>query len=343
MEGIRDLNLNVNVTIYSPGNRDRDSKLSPQMFIGRIYSREANQNVIIELEIDRDADVPSPGKPILLFLAHDLGLYIFSAIISRTFVANGRITIHCSRLDQIKYFQRRNSVRVNVNIPVNFSAEFNRSSVWEGTITNISIGGLQLEAPFSIPPDLVLELVYQLEDIGPLYMDGKVIRSFEKNGRCVHGIQFFNPDRLHIDGIARFVMAEQMRQKRLGLNFFKAFMLKATVRSQVPTVFSIIQYKNLDVTALQGKKCSGIINEIGIRDLAIECPLRLPVGAVLEFSMDLPKMGYSSVKAVVSEVKAHLGKFLVRAEFAIEYEDIRDHVLELLARDVELPYVIGEG
>jgi len=337
VEGIGNLNLNVNVTIYS-SDMDSAQKSSVKMYKGRIYQQEPDQNVVIELEDNNSAEFLNAGKPILLFLAHDLGLYIFSAKINEKITKDGLTFLHCNNLKQIKYFQRRHSVRVQVSIPVNFSPEFDRSVVWEGTIADISTGGLQLATSFYIPPETVLELVYQLEGIGPIFMDGKVIRAMEQDGMFLHGLEYVYPDQHSLDGIARFIMAEQQRQKRLGLQIFKAFILKSTIEVQTPTIFSIVHFKNLDISALQGKKCAGTITEISIHDFKIECPLKIPLGALLEFSFELPQLGYSTIQAVVREVNSHLGKYTLTAEFNTAYEEMRNCILESLAKDFEIPY-----
>lgn len=339
--GIGNLNLNVNVTIFSPDGNSGEN-ISAKIYKGRIYHREPNQNVVIEMEDSQNIESLISGKHIFLFLAHDLGLYVFSAKIHKINTKDGLSFLHCIDLTQVKYFQRRQSVRVTVSVPVNFSPEFDRSAVWEGTIIDISTGGLQLETAFFIPPETVLELVYQLEDIGPVYMDGKVIRAAEQDGRFLHGLEFIYPDQHTLDGIARFIMAEQQRQKRLGLQIFKAFIFKSAIQVRTPTVFSIIRFKDIDISTLQGKKCSGIITEIGLNDFKIECPLKLPAGAILEFSFELPKLGYSTIQAVVREVNAHMGKFGLMAEFTRNYEELRDCVLESLAREFNVPYTSGD-
>lgn len=338
-EGIGNLNLNVSVTVYSP---DGNGVQSAKIYKGRIYQQELDKNVVIELENSNSAEFLDAGKHILLFLAHDLGLYIFSAKISRKDTKDGLTFLHCDSLEQVKYFQRRQSVRVQVSIPANFSPEFDRSVVWEGTIVDISTGGLQLETSFYIPPETVLELVYQLEDIGPVFMDGKVIRAVEQDGRFLHGLEYAYPDRHSLDGIARFIMAEQQRQKRLGLQMFKAFILKSTIEVQTPAVFGIVQFKSLDVSALLGKKCAGTITEISIHDLKIECPLKIPLDAVLEFSFELPQLGYSTIQAVVREINSHLGKYALTAEFNTDYTEMRDCILESLAQEFKIPYNSGD-
>lgn len=341
VEGIDNLNFNVNVTIFSPDGNSGETT-SAKIYKGRIYHREPDQNLVIEMEDTNTTESLSTGKHIFLFLAHDLGLYVFSAKIDKIYIKDGLTFLHCSSLTQVKYFQRRQSVRVTVSVPVNFSPEFDRSTVWEGTIIDISTGGLQLETAFYIPPETVLELVYQLEDIGPVFMDGKVIRAAEQDGRFLHGLEFIYPDQHTLDGVARFIMAEQQRQKRLGLQIFKAFIFKSTIEVHTPTIFGIIQFKDIDISALQGKKCGGTIMEIGVNDFKIECPLKLPIGALLEFSFELPKLGYSTIQAVVREVNAHNGKFTLTAEFNRNYEDLRDCVLESLARDFNVPYSSGD-
>lgn len=337
LEGLGNLNLNVNVSIFAPVKSG--PSVSPNIYKGRIYNRELDQSVVIELEAEEGSDYLSPGRPILLFLAHDLGLYIFSTTVSSKNSSDGITFLHCSNPQQIRYFQRRKSVRVNVSIPISFSAEFDRSKVWDGSIRNISIGGLQLETPFEIPVGTTLELFYQLEDVGPIFMDGIVKRVTATESSYVYGLQFSNADPHCIDGIARFIMAEQMRQKRLGLQIFKAFILKSTVETQAPAIFSIIQFKNIDISALQGKKCSGVITEIGLSDLRLECPLKLPVGAVLEFSFELPKLGYCTLKAQTTEVTMQNGKFLALAAYSPEYENIRDCILNQLAEDFSITFM----
>jgi c-di-GMP-binding flagellar brake protein YcgR len=337
VQGIGNLNLNVNITVYSPdGNNSQKSTV--KIYKGRIYQRELDQNVVIELVDTDSTEFLNPGKPILLFLAHDLGLYIFSAKINKKDSKDGLTLLYCDNLTQVKFFQRRQSVRVQVSIPVNFSPEFDRSAAWEGTIIDISTGGLQVSTSFYIPPETVLELVYQLEDIGPVFMDGKVIRSLEQDGQFIQGLEYLYPDRHSLDVIARFIMAEQQRQKRLGLQIFKAFILKSTIEVQTPTVFSIVQFKSLDISVLQGKTCAGTITEISIHDIKIECPLKIPLGAVLEFSFELPQLGYSTIQAVVRGVDSHLGKYSLTAEFNTDYEEMRDCLLESLARDFKIPY-----
>jgi len=338
VEGIKNLNLNVNVTVFAPGGSNPNDP-SSQMVKGRIYNGEGDESVIVELDSGYGDDAPTSGKPIMLFLAHDLGLYILSATVGSVCTERGKIMMRCLNPQQVKYFQRRKSVRIKASIPVSFSAESDRSRVWEGTITDISVGGLQLEAPFLIPMDSVLELVYQLEDIGPMFMDGKVVRAYEKKGSFIHGLEFANTDQLYIDSIAKFIMAEQLRQKRLGLNVFKAFILKASVEIQLPTVFSIIGFKSVDISALKGKKCTGNITEIGINNLKIECPLKLPVGAILEFDVELPRVGHSTVRAVVKNIEVRSGKFILDAVFGPKHEKVRDCVLDLLSKDFEVPYM----
>jgi len=336
MDGIKNLNLNVDVTVFAPENGNPE-KLTPHIFRGRIFSENADQSVVIQVEDGAGSDILTTDKPIFLFLAHDLGLYVFSAVISNKSVEDGKNVINCSKPKQVKYFQRRNSVRVNVNIPAGYSPENDRSNIQYGFITDISMGGLQLWAPLSLPLNSDLELVFQLENSGQLYINGKVVRNVKKDGKYFLGISFTNPDEQTKDEIARFVMAEQVRQKRLGLQIFKAFIFNAHLQVNAPAIFCITKYKNLDVTVLQGKKCDGAVTEIGIHDLIIESHLKIPVGAELEFSVELPKLGYSIIRAVVKQVAAHRDKYRVQAEFSSDYEKIRDCILGQMARDFDLP------
>ncbi|MHB9095551.1 MAG: hypothetical protein ACYC21_12855 [Eubacteriales bacterium] len=60
---------------------------------------------------------------------------------------------------------------------------------------------------------------------------------------------------------------------------------------------------------------------------------------MLEFSFELPKIGYSTIQAVVNDISMHSGKFVIGAEFTTEYETIRDCVLENLSKDFHVPFM----
>lgn len=334
MDGIKNLNLNVNVTVFAQDDRYPE-KVIRKIFRGIMHSENVDQSLVINLTDNEGAELLVAGRPIFLFLAHDLGLYVFSAIIKNKTFTDGKFTVECSKSRQVRCFQRRQSVRVNVNIPAGFSLAADRTNVQYGFVTDLSLGGMQLRSPLSFPVRSDLELVFQLDK--SVYINGEVVRAVEKNGEYYCGIRFSNPDEQTKDDIARFIIAEQIRQKRLGLQMFKAFIFDANVKVQAPTVFSITKYKNLDISALQGKKCSGIITDVGIHDINIECPLTLPVNAELEFSVDLPKLGYFIIKAVVRQVARHQGIYLIRAEFVADYEKIRDGILAQMAKGFNLP------
>lgn len=336
MDGIKNLNLNVNVTVFSPEPENR--KTAAKIFRGRIYNKEDN-NMIIHIENGGGSELLSVGKPIFLFLAHDLGLFVYSARIHSKVVENEEIIVSCSKPRQHKNFQRRNSVRVKVNIPVRYSMDFNNAKELTGIISDISVKGLQLQSPSTVPVGADLELRFQLESTGTVYVKGTVVRTFEKNEKIFLGIKFIDIDKQVEDDIARFLMAEQMRQKRLGLQLFKAFIFNASVRVKASTEFCIIQYKSLDVSTLRSKKSRGELLEIGIHGIIVESPLNLPLGAKIEFSVELPKLGYTIIQAVVQEVAEHQNKYIIHADYSIEHEKIRDCILEQMAGDFDIPEI----
>jgi c-di-GMP-binding flagellar brake protein YcgR len=330
MEGIKNLNLNVNVTVFAPETIDR-KKTAPKIFRGRIYSKEESENnLIIQIKEGNGSDLLQTGKPIFLFLAHDLGLYIYTAMITGKKVEDGDIIVNCRQPRQLKNFQRRQSVRVKVNIPVSYAD-------LTGTVTDISLEGIQLQSPGGVNVGAELDLKFQLDNIGPIYVKGNVVRSFEKDKKLYFGIKFSDIDKQTKDDIARFIITEQVRQKRLGLQIFSAFVFNATVKVNAPAEFSIIQYKNLDVSALQSKKSKGTITEVGIHGLSVECPLKMPIGAILEFAVDLPKMGYTVIQAVIRGVDVCRNSYIIYAEYNTEYEKIRDCILDQMAGDFDLP------
>lgn len=336
MEGIKNLNLNVNVTVFAPGDGSREN-LSSKIFRGRIYNEASDQRLVIRVEDGGGAELLAIGKPIFLFLAHDLGFYIYSARISSKAFEDGNVVVYCTQPRQIRDYQRRKSVRVNVDIPVKYSPESKLTKEWVGIIRDISVEGLLIETPSNIHIDDKINLNFLLENVGPVFVNGIVVRSFEKDGRFFSGVNFSDADMQTQDDIARFVIAEQMRQKRLGIQIFKAFIFNATIKVDAPTELSIIQFKNLDVTALQGKKSAGIIREIGIHGLSIGSQLKLPVGARVEFPVDLPQLGYYVIQAVVRQVSTDRDNYIIDAEFVSEYEKIRDCILAKMSGGFDLP------
>ncbi|RJQ39184.1 MAG: PilZ domain-containing protein [Nitrospiraceae bacterium] len=335
--GIDNLNLKVDVAVYALDRNKLDSS-SARVYKGTISGREQDNTIVIQMTAESDSNLFTEGKPIFLFLAHDLGLYIFSATVHRSEQNNDMVLLHCGEINELNYFQRRRSVRVNVSIPVSFSDERNKSRVFEGTVINLSTGGLQLQTASGLPAGNIVEMVYELENIGPLFIDGKVVRVMQKEGLFYHGIHFLNPDRYTLDGIARFIMAEQLRQKKLGLQVFKAFLFEAAMELQAPAGFSIIQYKDLDISALKNKRCYGTIVEIGLHGLAVECLLNIPPASRLEFSVELPGIGYSIVQAIVQKVESRAGKYLLQANFCSNYENIRNCILSQMASNFNLPF-----
>jgi hypothetical protein len=131
-------------------------------------------------------------------------------------------------------------------------------------------------------------------------------------------------------------MAEQIRQKRLGLQVFKAFIFNASLDVQTPALFTITRYKNLDISALQGKKCQGTVLTIGLEGLLFECPLKLPTGSVLKLSVELPVLGPTTIEASIRDVESREGKYYVSTDYCREYNGIRDCILRQLARDFDL-------
>lgn len=335
MEGIKNLNLNVDVTVFAPDDSSRQ-KLSSKIFRGRICNKDSDSGIVITVEKGGGADLLVVGNPIFLFLAHDLGVYIYSARISSKNIEEGNIIVYCNRLREIRNLQRRKSVRVNVNIPVRYTLESDQAREQYGIIGDISVDGLLLGTPASIPVGTKLDLTLQLDNVGMVFVSGNVVRNFDKEGIYFTGISFSDSDRQTKDDMARFIMAEQMRQKRLGLQIFKAFIFNATVQVEAPTEISIIQYKNLDISALRGKKSNGTVREIGINGLSVETALKLPVGAKLEFPVDLPELGYYVIQATVRQVSMHRDKFIIEAEYVSAYEQVRDCILGRLAGDFGL-------
>ena len=335
LDQLEKLHLNVNATLFVPDKGSNE--VSAGIFNGVIYSKETDNSIVIRLNTGDDGDFFCKGRPIFLFIAYDLGVYIFSVTVNEKEITDGNTFIYCENPRQIEYFQRRKNVRVDVSIPVNFSAAGNRSKIFEGTVTDMSIGGMKLKNSFSIPAGTTIELVFDLDNIGPVFLDGEVLRVSEKNGQYYHGIKLINPDSHTVDGIAKYVMAEQIRQKRLGMQIFKAFIFNAVLEVQAPAMFSIVHFKDLDISALQGKTCSGTITEVGLNGLKVICPLKLPVGARLEFIAEIPSLGQLVINADVTNVDTENGKFIVNAHYCSEYKKIRDCILRNLAEDFGIP------
>ena len=334
IEGLKNLDLNVNISVAASGGPENDGET--RIFTGRINYEAGVESVVIRVNEADNKNLLKLNKPIFLFLAHDLGLYILSANISKKGIVEDKTIIHCSRLRQVKAYQRRKSVRVNVNIPTSFNLENDRGNINYGFVTDISVGGLQLWSPLSFAFNTDFEMMFQLDSDKPVFVTGKVVRNTEHDGKILLGIKYNNPDTQTQDDIARFVIAEQMRQKRLGLQIFKAFIFNAHLKVVAPSIFTITRYKNLDISALLDKKCEGIITEVGIHGISMECPLKLPVGAELEFSVELPQIGYSVIRAVVKELVWSAGKNIINVEFTNEYEKIRDVILAQMSRGFEL-------
>lgn len=86
---------------------------------------------------------------------------------------------------------RRGSGRVYIMTTV--SLQVGGQTV-EATAMDLSLTGISVWAPEGISPSGPLKVTMQIDDPGPITLDGTVARQFESDGGSVWGIHFENVD-----------------------------------------------------------------------------------------------------------------------------------------------------
>ena len=86
---------------------------------------------------------------------------------------------------------RRGSGRVYIMTTVGLEVG---GQTMDATAMDLSLTGVSVWAPEGVSPGGVLKVTMQIDDTGPITLEGTVARQFESDGGSVWGIHFQNVD-----------------------------------------------------------------------------------------------------------------------------------------------------
>lgn len=117
-----------------------------------------------------------------------------------------------------EHIQRRRFVRVEVNIPFTYRLKGRTGSSKKGYTKDLSAGGLRgvFEEPLLVGQRILIRL--DLGDgLGPMVLEGKVVRVDLKDDSIEHGVEFLNLGEKLVRRIMRFVFKKERELREKGL------------------------------------------------------------------------------------------------------------------------------
>ena len=182
----------------------RVAKISMPMFEGRV----------IPLEIDDEYD--------LVFFSKK-GMYQCSARVQNRYAENKIYVIELLFISPLKRFQRREYYRLECMLPVAFvykKEDGNVTERFDGTLFDLSGGGLRFRCNTEVPTDILIQLVVPLsfeEGVQACRVEVKVSEcKVIDQARNIYEVRgsFENLSEAEREHIIRFVFEEQRRRMR---------------------------------------------------------------------------------------------------------------------------------
>ncbi|WP_448584077.1 flagellar brake protein [Thermocrinis sp.] len=228
---------------FLPLSTTRDIELYQTGFIsykGKSYGSAVWEKTEKELHIailDRLEDIPKPGEKIKFsFLREDDGRYYFQEEILNTYFESNKIVLVLPHTEKLGKIQLRESIRWKVSIPArvfffgrvvtpeeaSLMEEMPKEAFMEGTIEDISAGGLRVCLKTAIEPkegeSLLIEFEWKNNYFGPILSEIRNVRSSTER-TCV-GVKFLNLKRVQEEIIRKIIIEEQreaLRAYKMGL------------------------------------------------------------------------------------------------------------------------------
>jgi len=227
---------------FLPLSTTRDIELYQTGFIsykGKSYSAAVWEKTEKELHIailDRLEEVPGVGEEVKFsFLREDDGRYYFQEEVLNTYLESSKIVLVLPHTEKLGKIQLRESIRWKVSIParvfffervvtpeeVSFMEEIPNEAFVEGTIEDISTGGLRVCLKNLVEPkegeSLLIEFEWKNHYFGPILSEIRNIRiTTEKI--CI-GVKFLNLQKLQEEIIGKLILEEQreiLRTYKMG-------------------------------------------------------------------------------------------------------------------------------
>jgi c-di-GMP-binding flagellar brake protein YcgR len=196
---------------------------------GKSYSAAVWEKTEEDLKIailDKAPEFPQPGEKVRFsFLREDDGRYYFEAEVLNTYLEGGKVILVIPHTEKLGKVQLRDSIRWRVSIParafffnrkvkveeLSFIEELSEESFLEGTIENISTGGVKVCFNGFLSAkegdSLLLEFEWKGEAFKNILAEIRYISG--STNRTCFGLKFLNLKKDYEDTIRRFIIEEQ--------------------------------------------------------------------------------------------------------------------------------------
>ncbi len=125
-------------------------------------------------------------------------------------------------LSFVKVAQKRNWVRLDISLPLNFEyLDRDDDKKYQGFTVDISAGGLLLSSSYQCHAAERLKIELFLKEEKPVSLVARVVRAFDKDEKALHGyrvaLEFEDISEIQRDRIFKFVFNKQRENIRKGL------------------------------------------------------------------------------------------------------------------------------
>ncbi|HEX3033457.1 MAG TPA: PilZ domain-containing protein [Bacillota bacterium] len=216
MAGLLDIQFNhqVEITLGDQGG----SALKAQ-----VESVTADGLVLNISSFDGKANQLEPGVAVKLVYVDQTAIYSFESVIDSV-ISGTRGVFSIARPDHINRSQRRNFVRIDVNVPIDY-CQGDEENIFLAknfsTVTrDLSGGGVKFESEVNLPVGTILDVVLTIPGKSKVAAVGQVVRCFPLGGlrpKYSIGLEFIVIEKKDREQIIQFVFEFQRQQIKKGL------------------------------------------------------------------------------------------------------------------------------
>lgn len=178
---------------------------------------EGNSLVVIAYPLYRGVLVPLRGEKYYLWITTARGIYRYPVEIVG--IREEKVTLLVLKVvGSGEHIQRRRFVRVEVNLPFTYRLKGRIISPKRGYTKDLSAGGLRgvFEEPLVVGQKVLIRL--DLDDgMGPMVLEGRVVRVDVRGDEIEQGIEFLNVGEKTVRRIMRFIFKKERELREKGL------------------------------------------------------------------------------------------------------------------------------
>lgn len=261
----------------------------------------------VGLRFQPPAQAPEIDSNILLSIGENSGVKLYSCTVSTVEDDAETTYLRCTNPKLIDTLQRRQYSRVDINAIATVSVDLSpdlakeipdQTLLCDGTIVNLSAGGMLLRSGQPLPTRELLGFCFELPRFGPVDVLGEVIRIIDKQEGYEMGINFVDVENWLEDELVHYIFQLEIGQKQLPKQLNVAIM-QLRLEVELSTQFKIVRFGELQLEELFDKIGQGSIEQIDARHMSVRSALRLPINAQLTFYFELPGAGNLEVSGTI--------------------------------------------